>query len=327
MFKTILITGAAGFIGSNFVKFYADKYPETEIIVVDKLTYAGNLISIQDLLDSNRIKFYQIDIADFNALSIVFTENKIEAVINFAAESHVDNSIIDSTAFIQSNIVGTHNLLVLSYTHSVSRYHQVSTDEVYGDLGLGSKDFMTENTPLAPNCPYAATKTSADLLVRSFHETYGLNATISRCSNNYGPYQYPEKLIPLFFSLAKQDKKLPIYGDGIYIRDWLHVSDHVTALDVILNKAEAGSVYNIGGNFERTTLEIAKLILDYLGKDTDLIEHVENRKAHDRRYAIDSTKIKNELGWEPKVPFKDGILTTFDWYNSNQNWVNHVLNN
>jgi len=327
MFKTILITGAAGFIGSNFVKFYADKYPETEIIVVDKLTYAGNLISIQDLLDSNRIKFYQIDIADFNALSIVFTENKIEAVINFAAESHVDNSIIDSTAFIQSNIVGTHNLLVLSYTHAVSRYHQVSTDEVYGDLGLGSKDFMTENTPLAPNCPYAATKTSADLLVRSFHETYGLNATISRCSNNYGPYQYPEKLIPLFFSLAKQDKKLPIYGDGIYIRDWLHVSDHVTALDVILNKAEAGSVYNIGGNFERTTLEIAKLILDYLGKDTDLIEHVENRKAHDRRYAIDSTKIKNELGWEPKVPFKDGILTTFDWYNSNQNWVNHVLNN
>src|SRR6056300_504870 len=309
MFKSILITGAAGFIGSNFVKYYAENHPDTQIIVVDKLTYAGNLISIQDLLDSNRIKFYQVDIADFNALSLIFSDNKIDAVINFAAETHVDNSILDSTAFIQSNIVGTHNLLVLSQTHGVSRYHQVSTDEVYGDLGLGSTNFMIENTPLAPNCPYAATKTSADLLVRSFYETYGLNATISRCSNNYGPYQYPEKLIPLFFSLASQDKKLPVYGDGIYIRDWLHVSDHVTALDVILNKAEAGSVYNIGGNFERSTIEIAKLILDYLGKDTDLIEHVENRKAHDRRYAIDSTKIKNELGWEPKVTFKDGILS------------------
>lgn len=327
MFNTILITGAAGFIGSNFVKFYADKYPETKIIVVDKLTYAGNLISIQDLLDSNRIKFYQIDIADFNALSLIFSENPIDAVINFAAETHVDNSILDSTAFIQSNIVGTHNLLVLSHTHGVKRYHQVSTDEVYGDLGLGSKNFMTEKTSLAPNCPYAATKASADMLVRSFFETYQMNATISRCSNNYGPYQYPEKLIPLFFSLATQDKKLPVYGDGIYIRDWLHVSDHVSALDMILNQAKPGSVYNIGGNFERSTIEIAKLILDYLGKDTDLIEHVENRKAHDRRYAIDSTKIKNELGWEPKVPFKDGILATFDWYNSNQNWVNHVLNN
>ena len=327
MFETILVTGAAGFIGSNFLMYLAGKYHATGFVVVDKLTYAGNLTSIQPLIDSGRVKFYQIDIADLNALSMVFADNKVDAVVNFAAETHVDRSILDSTEFIQTNIVGTHNLLMLSKTHGVKRYHQVSTDEVYGDLGLGSTDFFTEDSALKPNCPYAATKTSADLLVKSFHETYDLHATVSRCSNNYGPYQYPEKLIPHFFNLASQDQPLPVYGDGNYIRDWLYVTDHCEAIDLILNKAEAGKIYNIGGNFERTNLEITEFILEYLGKDKALITHVEDRKAHDRRYAIDSTKIKDELGWEPKVPFKDGILRTFDWYNSNQDWVAHVLNN
>ncbi len=325
MFPKILITGGAGFIGSNFVRHYVSNHPETRVFVLDKLTYAGNLPSIQDLIDDESVFFTKGDIADKDFIFEYFKNHEFDCVINFAAETHVDRSIEDPFPFIETNINGTHNLLAASLATGVKRYHQVSTDEVYGDLGLGSKHFMTETTPLAPNCPYAAAKTSADLLVRSYFETYGMNATISRCSNNYGPYQYPEKLIPLFFTLAEQNKPLPIYGDGNYIRDWLYVTDHCEALDIILQKAAAGSIYNIGGNNEKSNLEITNFILEFLSKPSDLVTHVEDRKAHDRRYAIDASKIKQELGWEPKIPFEKGIQMTFDWYKNNQEWVKKVM--
>ncbi len=324
MFNRLLVTGGAGFIGSNFVRYYVEKH-KVKVYVLDKLTYAGNLENIQDLIDNGHVHFTQGDVADYTFIDQYFADNKFDAVIHFAAESHVDRSIEAPDIFIQSNIVGTHNLLMAARDHGVKRYHQVSTDEVYGDLGLDSEDFFTEETPLDPNCPYAATKASADMLVNSYFVTYGMYVTISRCSNNYGPYQYPEKLIPLFFNLALQDKPLPIYGDGNYIRDWLYVSDHCEALGVILDKAKPGSIYNIGGNFERTNLVITKLILGFLSKPTDLVTYVEDRKAHDRRYAIDSSKIKNDLGWEPKVPFSEGIQKTFDWYQSHKDWVENSL--
>ena len=325
MFPKILITGGAGFIGSNFVRHYVTNHPETRVFVLDKLTYAGNLPSIQDLIDNNSVHFTQGDITDKDFIFEYFKKHEFDCVINFAAESHVDRSIEDPFPFIETNINGTHNLLAASLATGVKRYHQVSTDEVYGDLGLGSTNLMTETTPLAPNCPYAAAKTSADLLVRSYFETYGMNATISRCSNNYGPYQYPEKLIPLFFTLAGNDKPLPIYGDGNYIRDWLYVTDHCEALDMILQKAEPGSIYNIGGNNEKSALEITDIILNFLDKPKDLVTHVEDRKAHDRRYAIDASLIKKDLGWEPKIPFEKGIQMTFDWYKNNQEWVKKVM--
>ena len=325
MFPRILITGGAGFIGSNFVRYYIQNHPESQIFVLDKLTYAGHLPSIQDLIDDKKLVFTQGDISDSDFIMNYFKKHKFDCVINFAAETHVDRSIEDPNPFILTNIVGTHNLLAASLATDVQRYHQVSTDEVYGDLGEGSTNLMTETTPLAPNCPYAADKTSADLLVRSYFETYGMYATISRCSNNYGPYQYPEKLVPLFFKLASEDKPLPIYGDGNYVRDWLYVLDHCQALDLILEKAKPGSIYNIGGNNERSNLDITAYILDFLGKPADLITHVEDRKAHDRRYAIDASLIKQDLGWEPTVPFEKGIQMTFDWYKDNQNWVNQVI--
>ncbi len=324
MYNKLLITGGAGFIGSNFVRYYVEKY-QVSVYVLDKLTYAGNLDNIQDLIDAGKVIFTQGDVADFKFLEAYFASHEFDAVIHFAAETHVDRSIDAPNIFIQTNIVGTHNLLMAVRKFAVPRYHQVSTDEVYGDLGLGSTNLFTEETPLNPNCPYAATKAAADMLVNSYFETYKLHATISRCSNNYGPYQYPEKLLPLFFSLALNNKPLPIYGEGNNIRDWLYVTDHCEALDLVLHKAEPGAVYNIGGNFERSNLEITALILDFLDKPLDLITHIEDRKAHDERYAIDSSKIQKELGWEPRVPFARGIQETFDWYQEHADWVNNSL--
>lgn len=320
--RKVLITGGAGFIGSNYVHFHAEKYPDDKVFVLDKLTYAGNLPNIQGLIDSGKVSFVCGDIADYDFVRSFFQKEKFDLVINFAAETHVDRSIIDPQVFVLTNIIGTHNLLMASRETEVSRYHQISTDEVYGDLGDNSTNFFTEETPLSPNPPYAAAKASADLLVLSYYETYGFPATISRCSNNYGPFQFPEKLIPFFFNLAAQDKPLPIYGDGKNIRDWLYVLDHCRAIDMIASSSNYGEVYNVGGHNEKNNLEIASLILEALGKPTDMIRFVEDRKAHDRRYAIDPSKIKRDFGWEPTVMFKDGIKLTFDWYKINSAWVN-----
>ncbi len=320
----ILITGGAGFIGSNYVRYHADKYADDDIVVLDKLTYAGNLDNIKDLLDSNRLKFVEGDIANQKFIAGLFETEKFDKVINFAAETHVDRSIIDPHIFVETNVMGTHNLLLSSRENKVVRYHQISTDEVYGDLGTGSKDYFTEQTPINPNCPYAASKAAADLLVFSYFETYGMPITISRCSNNYGPYQFPEKLIPYFFKLASEDKPLPVYGDGQNVRDWLYVIDHCRAIDMIVQSDKYGEVYNIGGHNEYTNLEITKHILNFLGKDEDLITFVEDRKAHDRRYAMDPSKIERELGWRPSVNFDEGIAKTFDWYKANQAWVKNL---
>ncbi len=319
--RKVLITGGAGFIGSNYVHFHSEKYPDDRIVVLDKLTYAGNLPNIQGLIDSGTIKFVQGDITDLQFLRNLFTQEKFDLVINFAAETHVDRSIVDPGIFVLTNIVGTHNLLLVSRENGVKRYHQISTDEVYGDLGDGSTNFFTEITPLAPNCPYAAAKASADLLVRAYFETYNFPATISRCSNNYGPYQFTEKLIPFFFKLASEGQPLPIYGDGKNVRDWLYVLDHCRAIDLIVSSNNYGEVYNIGGHNEKNNLEIAGHILKFLDKDPTNIKFVVDRKAHDRRYAIDPSKIKKDLGWEPTVKFEDGIKMTFDWYKNNPEWV------
>jgi dTDP-glucose 4,6-dehydratase len=319
--KKVLITGGAGFIGSNYTHFHTEKYPEDAVVVLDKLTYAGNLPNIQGLIDATKIKFVQGDITDLEFLRKLFEQEKFDLVINFAAESHVDRSIIDPGLFVQTNIVGTHNLLMAARENGVKRYHQVSTDEVYGDLGEGSTDFFTEQTPLSPNCPYAAAKASADLLVMVYFITYGFPATISRCSNNYGPYQFTEKLIPYFFKLASEGGSLPIYGDGKNVRDWIYVLDHCRAIDLIVASGRPGEVYNVGGHNEKDNLQMAKYILKFLGKDENNLRFVEDRKAHDRRYAIDPAKIKRELGWEPQIKFEDGIKMTFDWYKNNSDWV------
>ncbi len=323
--KKVLVTGGAGFIGSNFVHYIAGKYPNDEIVVLDKLTYAGNLDNIAQIVDGNHVRFIEGDIANQEFIKNLFIQEKFDTVINFAAETHVDRSIIDPHIFVQTNVMGTHNLLLASRDNNVSRYHQISTDEVYGDLGSGTKNYFTETTPINPNCPYAASKAAADVLVQSYFETYKMPITISRCSNNYGPYQFPEKLIPYFFRLASEGKPLPVYGDGLNVRDWLYVLDHCTAIDLIVQSKNYGEVYNIGGHNEYTNLEITKHILRFLGKDENLITFVEDRKAHDRRYAMDPTKIERELGWAPTVTFEQGIQKTFEWYQENASWVKQLV--
>ncbi len=319
MTKKILVTGGAGFIGSNFVHHIL-KNRDWEVVNLDLLTYAGNLANLKDVEGLPNYKFVQGDIADKEFVFDLFSREKFDGVINFAAETHVDRSIEDSSPFIQTNIVGTHVLLEATRKFEVPRYHQVSTDEVYGDLGDNSRDFFTEETPLAPNCPYAAAKTSADLLVKSWHETYGIFATISRCSNNYGPYQFPEKLIPFFLFRAMKNEDLTLYGDGKNIRDWLYVLDHCEAILNIFENSPAGEVWNIGGHNEKTNLEITNLILKHTNSKSQ-IKFIEDRKAHDRRYAIDASKISRELGWTPKHTFEEALPLTIEWYLNNKDWV------
>ena len=328
MAKKVLITGGAGFIESNYAHYHFDKYPEDQLVVLDKLTYAGNKDNLSDLLaQEGRFRFVKGDIADKKFVEDLFEAEKFDTVLNFAAETHVDRSIEEPSIFVMTNIVGTHNLLESARETGVKRYHQISTDEVYGDLGTDSEDFFTESTPIAPNCPYAASKASADLLVRSAFETYEMPVTLSRCSNNYGPYQFPEKLIPYFFKLMTEGREVPVYGDGLNVRDWLYVIDHCRAIDMIVNDGQLGEVYNIGGNNEKTNLEITKILLNFLGRDESCIVYVDDRRAHDRRYAIDSSKIQSELNWEPSVNFKEGIAKTFDWYKEHEEWTKKLEEN
>jgi len=322
MAKKILVTGGAGFIGSNFIHHIL-KNRDWKIVNLDLLTYAGNLANLTEVKNLPNYKFVQGDIADKDFVFDLFEKEKFDGVINFAAETHVDRSIEDSSPFMRTNIMGTHVLLEATRKFEVQRYHQVSTDEVYGDLGDpvdGENLFFTEMTPLAPNCPYAAAKTSADLLVKSWHETYGIFATISRCSNNYGPYQFPEKLIPFFLFRAMKDEDLTLYGDGENIRDWLYVIDHCEAILNIFENSAAGEVWNIGGHNEKSNIEITNLILAKTESKSE-IKFIEDRKAHDRRYAIDASKISRELGWTPKHTFEEALPLTIEWYLQNKKWV------
>lgn len=322
----IIVTGGAGFIGSNFVFYEMKNHPEDRIIVIDKLTYAGNLKTLKPVMDKPNFKFYKADICDKDAIDKIFDTERPDIVVNFAAESHVDRSIENPEIFLTTNIIGTAVLMDASRKYNVKRYHQVSTDEVYGDLPLDRPDlFFTEETPLHTSSPYSSSKAGADLLVNAYHRTYGLPTTISRCSNNYGPYQFPEKLIPLMIANALADKKLPVYGEGQNVRDWLYVEDHCKAIDLIIRKGRVGEVYNIGGHNEMHNIDIVKLILKELGKPESLIEHVTDRKGHDQRYAIDPTKIHNELGWLPETMFKDGIKKTIQWYLDNKEWWEDII--
>ena len=321
----ILVTGAAGFIGSNFMYYELDNHPEDEYVALDLLTYAGNLKNLDGIKDRPNYKFVRMDIRDRENIYKLFEEEKFDLVVNFAAESHVDRSIKDPEVFLRTNIIGTEVLMDACLKYGVERYHQVSTDEVYGDLPLDRPDlFFTEETPLHTSSPYSSSKASADLLVNAYHRTYGLKTTISRCSNNYGPYQFPEKMIPLMINNARHDKSLPVYGDGLNVRDWLHVYDHCSGIDLVMRKGAVGEVYNIGGHNERHNIEVVKTILKTLDKPESLITYVSDRKGHDLRYAIDPTKIETKLGWKPKYNFESGIKETIEWYMNNQEWMDDV---
>ena len=318
----IIVTGGAGFIGSCFVRHMLNKYPDYKIINLDALTYAGNIENLNDVKDNPNYTFVHGNICDKNLVRDII--QGVDAVINFAAESHVDRSITGPEIFIQTNIQGTLNLLQAAKESGIQRFLQVSTDEVYGTLG--KTGYFYETTPLAPNSPYSASKASADLVVRAYYETYKMPVLNTRCSNNYGPYQYPEKLIPFFISKLLKNEKVPVYGDGLNVRDWLYVYDHCSAIDTVLHKGKIGEVYNIGGHNEKTNLEITKLILDAMGKDESSIEYVQDRLGHDRRYAICNDKIQSELGWEPSLTFEEGIKLTIDWYLKNQDWIKSIEN-
>jgi len=336
--KRLLVTGGAGFIGSNFVKYMLNKYDDYRIVNLDLLTYAGNLENLKDVEDNPNYRFIKGDIADRDLVNRLFEEENFDYIINFAAESHVDRSIEEPGIFVKTNVMGTQVLLDTAkkywtigkdetgypvYRDGV-KYLQVSTDEVYGTLG--KTGMFTETTPLAPNSPYSASKASADMLVRAYNETFKMPMNITRCSNNYGPYQFPEKLIPLMIANTLEEKALPVYGDGMQVRDWLHVKDHCSAIDTVLHKGKSGEVYNVGGNNEKANIEIVKLIIKTLGKSEDLITYVKDRLGHDRRYAIDNTKITTELGWEPSYTFEQGIEETIKWYLDNRDWWEKIRN-
>lgn len=335
--KTVLVTGGAGFIGSNFIKLMLTRHPDYRIINLDALTYAGNLENLKDIAGDPRYTFKRADIRDRAAIDEVFRLYNIDAVVNFAAESHVDRSIVEPEVFLTTNIIGTQVLLDVAREHwrvdpedkysreyrPGVRFLQVSTDEVYG--ALGETGMFVETTPLAPNSPYSASKASADMIVRAYHETFGMPANITRCSNNYGPYQFPEKLIPLMINNCLNDIDLPVYGDGMQIRDWLHVSDHCAAIDTVLHQGADGEIYNIGGNNEKANIEIVGLIISTLGKSDSLIRYVKDRPGHDRRYAIDNTKITSQLRWSPVYTFEVGIVETIEWYLANREWISNIV--
>ncbi len=323
---TILVTGGAGFIGSNFIYYLLKKYPDVKVVCVDKLTYAGHIETLAAAADAPGFEFIKADICDAGAMNAVFDDLRPDAVVHFAAESHVDRSISDPGVFLRTNVLGTGVLLDACRDHGGIRFHQIGTDEVYGDLPLDRPDLLfKESSPIVPSSPYSASKAAADMLALAYHRTYGLPVTVSRCSNNYGPYQHPEKLIPLMITKAVKNEKLPVYGDGLNVRDWLYTEDHCRAVDLILRNGEPGRVYNIGGNNEVANIDIVKKILGILGRPESLISYVPDRKGHDRRYAIDASRIKDELGWEPLTNFGEGLRSTVEWYLDNTEWVRKVL--
>jgi len=314
----LLVAGGAGFIGSNFIRYILASHDDWQVVNVDKLTYAGNLANLEDVEGDERYRFSRADICDAKEIESIVAEGEPDAIVNFAAETHVDRSIEDPSLFLRTNVLGAQVLLDAARKHGVARFVQISTDEVYGSLGATGK--FSEDSPLRPNSPYAASKTAADLLVRAYFKTYGLPAIVTRCSNNYGPYQFPEKIIPFFVTLLKQDKQVPVYGDGMNVRDWIHVDDHSRAVEAVLLRGKPGEVYNVGGGNERTNIEITKLLLAAMGKPESLLKFVPDRPGHDRRYAIDDTKIRTGLGVAPRVPFEEGIRETVRWYLENEPW-------